>query len=179
MRETKFHRTAHSHRRGPAFAHVEKSYEIGWAGLLALQLASARKREVIGLEEYFAGIYLINRDALVRYWADGAKLDAFVRRACELSEPVWYYWIEFDHAMRSLSKSFKGIGLVYSKEAASVLESAARLALKPRSISRKKHQLCVEHVMAALAAHRKLKFTRRLLASGADLQKLRATASTR
>src|SRR5437879_2221555 len=107
---------------------VEKSFEIVWGGMLALHLALIRKRRAIRIEDYFSGVYLIGRDSLVPYWADSAELDRFIRGACGLTEPAWYYWIEFHRAMKT--KYGKGVGVAYSKELASILNYAALLALK-------------------------------------------------
>jgi hypothetical protein len=146
------------------FAQIEKSYELGWAGLLALQLALTRRRKKIRLEEYLAGIYLINREALSSYWLESDRLDGFVRGACGLTEPIWLYWIQIHDAMKgSLAE---GAGLQYSEEAAKVLNDAARFAHGARKRSTKKPELRIEHVLAALTVHQEIEFARRLVASG-------------
>ena len=152
------------------FQRVEKSFEIAWAGMLALHLALTGKRPAIRVEDYFSGAYLIGRDALVPFWRDSAELDGFVRSACELTEPAWYYWIEFHHAMKT--EYAEGVGATYSRELANILNYAAHLLLRMKRKSKRKPELRIEHLMAALAANRKLKFTRRLLASGFDIHKL-------
>ncbi len=138
--------------------------------MLALHLALAGKRPAIRVEDYFSGAYLIGRDALVPYWVGSARLDAFVRTFCQLREPIWYYWIEFHQAMKT--KYPEGVGATYSKELMSVLNHAAHLALKTKRDFKKSPQLEIEHLMAALVAHPKLRFTRRMLASGFDVHKL-------
>jgi len=158
-----------------ALQRIEASFEISWAVMLAVHLTVTRKRRFIRLEEYFGGVYLIGREALLDYWEDSSSLDIFVRNICELTEPVWYYWIEFHQAMKT--KYGEGIGATYSKGLTSVLNHAAHLALTMKRNSKKKPQLRIEHVMTALAAHPKLEFTRRLLASGIKLRKLNEKGS--
>ncbi len=149
---------------------IEKSYAIVWAGMLALHLAVERKRKAIGIEEYFSGLYLIARDALVPYWAKSDSLDEFVRNVCGLTEPVWFYWIDYYHALKN--KYAEGIMGPYSKELADVLNYSAHFALKMKRNSRQKPQLEMEHLLTALVAHPKLQFTRRLIASGISLRRL-------
>lgn len=172
VRQSKLRQRDRALRRGPEFVRIEKSYEISWAAMLGLWLALDRKCKAIGLEEYFSGVYLIARDALVPYWIDSSSLDEFVRDVCGLTEPAVYYWIEFHQAMKAAAD--KGAGLIYSKEAVEVLNYAARLALKTKKGSKNKSQLRIEHVMIALAAHPRLKFTRRLLASRMNLGRCEA-----
>ena len=146
---------------------IEHSDEIVWAGMMALYLAINRKRRNIGMEEYFAGVYLVGRYALAPYWVNGGSLDEFARDVCGLTGPAWLYWIEFHEALKT--KHLEGTLGLYSKELAGVLNHAARLAMHSKRDGRKKRLLKVEHLMAALAARPNLKFTRRMLASGAHL----------
>lgn len=174
MQQSKLRQRDYAVRSGPEFVRVEKSYEISWAALLGLWLALDRRCKTIRFEEYFSGVYLIARDTLVPYWIDSHRLDEFVRDVCGLTEPVWYYWIEFHQAMKAISQSDRGTGLIYSKELVDVLNNAARLALKTKKGSKNKPQLRIEHLMTALGAHPKLKFTRHLLASGMNLGRCEA-----
>jgi hypothetical protein len=144
---------------------TKKSYDILWAGMLALFLTLARKRRETRIEEYFSGLYLVSRETLISYWSDSSDLDRFVRHTCQLTEPVWCYWIEFHHAMTNSYQ--EGAGATYSKDLVTVLRDAARLALHDqRRKLRGKPQLEIEHVLAALLANGNLRFTKRLLRSG-------------
>jgi hypothetical protein len=144
---------------------VGKCYEVMWAGTLALHLALARKGNDIQIEDYFSGLYLIGRDALMPYWTDSASLDAFVRNVCGLTEPIWFYWIDFHQALKS--RYAKGVAAAtYSKDLAQVIQLAQRLVRETKATPKRAPLLGVEHIMAAIAAHPRLRFTRRLLASG-------------
>lgn len=162
---------------------VQQSYDMVWAGMLAAHLALKSNRQSIRIEEYFGGVYLIDRDALLPYWLEGSRLDSFVRRVCGLTDPVWFYWIDSHETLRT--KFAEGILISFSKELAAILNYAARLALKidGKSIPKKRPELDVNHFMAALAHHRSLRFTHSLMRAGIKLQKFQMvqhdTASAR
>ena len=115
---------------------------------------------------------MADRDALVPFWRDGRKLDLFVRDFCGLSEPVWFYWIDFYHAMRDDPKWKEGILVPYSRALAGILNEAAELALKAARKSSGKPQLGVGHFVLALAAHPELEFSRKMINSGMKGQAL-------
>lgn len=158
-----------------AFHQIEKSYEIVHAGALAMKLAFDRKRKSIGFGEYFSGIYLVDREALLPFWRQSKELDVFVRDSCGLSEPAWFYWVDFYHAMRDDPRWREGILFPYSRALAGILNGATKLALKEAKKSSAKPQLGVEHFIMALAAHPELEFSRKMLNSGMKRQALSRT----
>jgi len=154
---------------------IEMSYEMADASLLAVKLALDRKRWSIGFEEYFSGIYLAHREALLAFWRDSKKLDVFLRDSCGLSEPVWFYWIDFYMSVRNDAKWKEGMIVPHSRALNVILNEAAKLALKEAKKSSGKPQLGVEHFVKALAAHPELQFSRKMLESGMKRQALLRT----
>jgi len=144
---------------------VELSDEMANAALLVHKLALDRRSQNIGLEEYFAGIYLAHREALVPFWDNPWRLDVFVRECCGVGEPSWWHWVDF--YMWSKRNARRAPTLIpYSPPLSAVLDDAANLALERQRKAARRPKLEVGHVVRALVRHPEFDFTRAALRSG-------------
>ncbi|HEV2387333.1 MAG TPA: hypothetical protein VGS20_08765 [Candidatus Acidoferrales bacterium] len=148
------------------------SDEVAGAGIVGACLALKSSRKLIRIQEYFGGLYLVARDALLPYWFETTRLDAFARRACGLREPVWFYWIDAYNTMHTVLAD--GVLIGFSRDLAELLDHAARLALEAerKKDGQGRPELGVKHLMMALARHPNWKFTRGLVRSGFSLERL-------
>jgi len=151
---------------------VRYSTELAWIAMLASYLTCARKHSRIQIEDYFGGIYLATRELLAPLWKESALLDHFARSACDLTNPIWYYWIEFYHGLKR--KEYRG-GMIVpcSKEVAALIDQAANLARNSRRTGMKIPEVTVEHFIAALAANKHSRFASRMVSSGLNIEKVR------
>jgi hypothetical protein len=144
---------------------VELSDEMANAALLVHKLALDRRSRNIGLEEYFAGIYLAHREALVPFWDNPRRLDAFVRECCGVGEPSWWHWVDF-YMWSKRNARRAPMMIPYSPTLFAVLDDAANLALGRERKGARRPKLEVEHVVSALVRHPELDFTRAALRFG-------------
>lgn len=157
----------------PPRMRVTHSYDLAGASMLAAHLTLMNLQKALTIENYFAGIYLMDRDALLPFWRDREELQEFVCEVCGLAQPPPFYWIEL-HAVRRMFS--EGIVIPEAKELAMVFDDASLLALKaPRRGPHEKQPLLqVKHFVAAIADRRELSFSQKMLNSGFDARKLRA-----
>jgi hypothetical protein len=145
------------------------------ASPLVLKLVVDRKHKSIGLEEYFAAIYLAHREALLPFWRDGRELDVFVREFCGLKEPVWWYWIDFYMWCKKHGAEM-ATHIPYSPAVFQVLDKAAKLALREAKGPGAIPKLELKHFMSALEKQPKLEFTRKMLDSGMKTRRIHLRA---
>jgi len=151
----------------PALGHVEQSYEIADSYPLVFKLVFDRKAESVRLEDYFAAIYLTDREALLPFWRNRRDLDCFVRESCGITEPVWFYLIDFYMWVRDPNSEWQvGMHMAHSPQLTTILNDAAELALAEAGPATSRPKMELRHVMSALAAHPELEFTREALRSG-------------
>jgi hypothetical protein len=153
---------------------LSNSIELTWTSILTAYLTLERKHRRIQLSDYFAALYLASREGLAALWKTTSALDAFVRTDCELGEPIWFYWIELHQAMKQ-QKYGDGFLIPYSDELAGVLRRAADLALREAraTSANREPEMKVEHFLAATVDNKRSTFTRRLIRSGINLDKVR------
>jgi hypothetical protein len=152
----------------PALGHVEQSYEISDPHPLLFRLVFDRKAESIRLEDYFAAIYLNDREVLVPFWGSKGELDLFAREYCGITDPVWFYLIDFYMWVRDPSSKWQEdmIHIPYSPPLNTILDEAAKLALAEAGPAASMPKMGLRHVMSAVAAHPELEFTRDAFKSG-------------
>lgn len=151
----------------PELGQVEQSYEIVDPLALVFKLVHDRKAKSVQLQEYFAAIYLTDRDVLLPFWRSKRDLDLFVRNSCGITDPVWLYLIDFYMWARDpRSEWHRGFHMAYSPPLATILNDAAKLALAEAGPGAVRPTMELRHVMSALAAHPELEFTREAFKSG-------------
>jgi hypothetical protein len=152
----------------PALAHVEQSHEIADPHPLMFKLVFDRKAESIRLQDYFAAIYLTDPEVLRPFWRSKRDLDLFVRECCGITDPVWFYRIDFYMWVRDPNSKWHEdlIHLPHSLELTNVLNDAAELALTGTGPSTSRPTMEIRHVILALAAHPELEFTREAIEFG-------------
>jgi hypothetical protein len=145
--------------------------------MIATKLTLDRKLRSIGLAEYFGGLYLADREALVGLWRNATELDTFVRNVCGLAEPPWFYWIEFHQWTKRVAKRAHGLLVPYSRDLGLILNRAAQIA--SRSGGRTGGALASRQIVLAMLEHAGTEFARKILESGIKPRMVRSGTRAR
>ena len=145
------------------FLELSKSYEISYAGAIATELAFLRKKPDLNLQDYFGGLYLIDRESLVPYWNVPHSLDKFVRNVCGLDHPPWFYWIEIHDQFKNRIDG--GVMGTCSDDLSLVLAEVGRIA-KELHAGEAKIEITLLDLMTVIASHPEMEFTRKMTESG-------------
>ncbi len=150
----------------------KRSSVISQCGLLAIALAEERHSRYLSISDLLGALYLGSYENIRDYWPDQDRLSELVSEVCGLTGPLWLDRIKiYDSKLRGRS-SVRGAFKDCDPDLAAVLLTAAEIAkgnakVRPPTVN-------YEHILLAIARHRELEISKKLVASGIDLNRLNA-----
>ena len=122
--------------------------------------------------DLIAGMYLSAAERLGRYWDEWEHLDDFLVSQDALQKPRFFYWFEICNLM--ISEQLPEGLAIFDDEASRILARAEGLALENAS-----NEIRLEHFLAAVAEFGDSGICQRFLASGMNVDLVRARMRNR
>jgi hypothetical protein len=160
---------------------------------IAAMLANSRASQVIEVSDLLAGMYIDNWERLARYWEDPEDLEAFLQQFCQLSPPRWQYWLQYYDEVRQTSQrkpsvlsrllrrdgkqSFSEKVFQRSQDLDEILTDAEQIApFRDTANGCDVPILTMECVVLCIAKHPGMEISKKLRATGLDINNLERAA---